>query len=801
MRNRYSRFFLPLVLVVAVLGIAIAKDSRSNHRQISSDDSYHYHNVGNLGLTVTNFGLLGHGYNDAEKPSSQHKLRSNLLEEQVEHFSYAGVWIGGIKNGQKYVSTGIYDGVFTYDDGGLEFTTTDTTAFRYDEVFHHVNKVDKRWDFSGIDQGDVIFGGALRGKLENGWINFETAGWDTIITRSKIFDASGDPDSNPYASYARFFDPDAISHQDLICSFTDANTYVPISTPGIPIVIPNHQPLGVHVYQEAYSWYEEFIDNISIISYTVTNIPDSGEIADSAGSIRYNLSSGDSIIVHYEEGDTVWFGDAIEDPFFGIWVDGSVANMNWTSAYDNSGGPGGGFNWYDNLNTYNAERSLAMQYDFDGDAGWAQSYLGAQILGSDQADSTWNIYYHQWPWRGGDNTYTMPADEEERYDYMGNNPTLYTYDNLPDTEEDQKSWMMFISAGPLKDLAPGQRYTISLAIMAAPWAGGGPDGDIRRGNIYRTADWSRIIYNGEDRNGNGILDPGEDVNGDGELTRYIFPEGPPPPQLVVVPTNGNVDLYWNNVAEFAIDPISNKRDFEGYRVYGAPKHEGAGTEWALLAEFDADYDIDPTDDDSSEVGYNTGFSVIEMEQDTLIDGINVQYKWTNPGVLNGWPRELYYSVTAFDKGDPETNLPSLQSPINANRTYAFPGTIPSENDDERVSVYPNPYNAKAEWDGLTSRDRLIWFRHLPADCQVTIFNLAGERVDSFLHNSSTYTGSDVRRITQGESPGERRVFAGGEHAWDLLTADDQEIATGLYLFTVENFDNGDIKRGRFLVIK
>jgi len=44
-------------------------------------------------------------------------------------------------------------------------------------------------------------------------------------------------------------------------------------------------------------------------------------------------------------------------------------------------------------------------------------------------------------------------------------------------------------------------------------------------------------------------------------------------------------------------------------------------------------------------------------------------------------------------------------------------------------------------------------------------------------------------------------MAGGEHAWDLITEHDQAVATGLYLFTVKNLRNSDIKKGKFLVIK
>ena len=59
------------------------------------------------------------------------------------------------------------------------------------------------------------------------------------------------------------------------------------------------------------------------------------------------------------------------------------------------------------------------------------------------------------------------------------------------------------------------------------------------------------------------------------------------------------------------------------------------------------------------------------------------------------------------------------------------------------------------------------------------------------------------RQPQSSSPFKdaKQKMSGGEHAWDLITESDQAIASGLYLFTVKNSNNGNIKRGKFLVIK
>ena len=71
----------------------------------SFEDIYDkYTSVGQLGLTVTNFGVLGNGWNKINGrilPSCQYKQNTEILRDQIEHFSYAGLWIGGVVNGQR----------------------------------------------------------------------------------------------------------------------------------------------------------------------------------------------------------------------------------------------------------------------------------------------------------------------------------------------------------------------------------------------------------------------------------------------------------------------------------------------------------------------------------------------------------------------------------------------------------------------------------------------------------------------------------------------------------------------------
>ncbi len=782
------------VLSACLLAVAVVNAARpgGTPRKIQQDDYWHYTSVGNLGMTVTNFGILGQGYNNADQPSCEYKFRSTLdsRKDEVEHFSYAGIWIGGVRDNQDRVSTAITDGVFGYEDGGWEFTSSYTDRIKDTPIWRHLAKIDRRFDLSRIDQGEVEFANTLTAEVDNGWIEFGSTTWDTIVTSSSLREVSED------SPYGRLFDPNAISHQDLVCAYTDTNTIVP----GTGVTIENHIPLGVHVYQEVYAWNYAYADAFAILNYTITNIPKGWFVADRDTTMEYSAN----VIREFSAGDTVFTGSVIETPYFGIWVDASIGNMNYTSAYGENT-PGGNWYWYDNLNDYDPERRLGLQYDYDGDAGWAQSYLGVKMLGAEivQGDSLttdWDAYYNQWTWGGSafGNTWPMPFTESERLQKMG---THGSYSTIPSDEDSQQSWMMLLTSGPYPDLAPGDRFNVAIALMGARWNGGGPDNEDRREYLYTNAEWAQIAYNGEDRNGNGVLDPGEDKDLDGKITRFVLPEPPPAPDLAVVAGDHEVELYWTDTPEYTIDPISNEPDFEGYRVYSSPKTEvpegEIENEWTLLAEFD----VDTTETDTNLVGFNLGLDAIRLEQDTLINGISYQYKWVNSNVRNGWPRELYYAVTAYDRGDEAAGLLSLESNPNNNVVYAFPGTKPAASGDNRVGVYPNPYRGRAAWDGLTERDRLIWFRNLPVECKVTIFTLAGERVDSFRHNARTYAGNDVDRINAGATAGEIRSFSGGEHAWDLLTEDDQEIATGLYIYTVEDLNSGDVKTGKFLVIK
>ena len=709
------RFLFNLILLFSLL----FGQERTQYKVQTAEDEYDkYTSVGNLGLTITNYGILGNGWNRMEDgsihPSCQYKQHTEIAREQIEHFSYCGLWVGGIVNGQRRVSTAIVDGVFDAGDEGFELFAN-----------------------------------------------------SPITIQSSISSTTQD-------SMAKYYSPYAVSHQDMITDFKDYG-----DSPGDNLGIQGHSPLGLDIHMESYAWNYSYADAFVILKYTFTNASE----------------------------------DTIQDIYAGIWADASLANFNYTDIYT----PGGGFSWSDNLDGFDESedgagfgRDIGYQYDANGDDGWTESYLGLSALGSNVPYNNLNTNYFQWVWTNSNNSdypaYSMPLTDEERYDKMsssvpkGSGPD-YTSEGYPGSEN---SWLFLVSAGPIGShhnadttswtLGPGESCYIAFTVVCALWTPGvGGNSYAQRGNLHVNYDWAQKAYDGEDKNRNNQLDGGEDGNSNGVIDRYILPAPPPSPNMEVIVESGKVTIYWQDGAESFLDPISQEADFEGYRIYGTRKtvNDDLG-EFSLLLETDLKNDI----------GYNTGFSTIRIinefgEPDSiLINNTYYQYKFENANIKDGWLN--YYAVTAYDQGDPDANLESLESSIYSNRVYVFPGKAAAKENDwvGEPTVYPNPFKGQALWDGYGSRSKMLWFRNLPNEAEIRIFSLAGDLVDIIQHEES-YNGADIANIDAQKNP----LMAGGEHAWDLITMHDQATASGLYLFTVEDKNSGQIKEGKFLIIK
>jgi hypothetical protein len=98
---------------------------------------------------------------------------------------------------------------------------------------------------------------------------------------------------------------------------------------------------------------------------------------------------------------------------------------------------------------------------------------------------------------------------------------------------------------------------------------------------------------------------------------------------------------------------------------------------------------------------------------------------------------------------------------------------------------------------------VIWFCGLPDRCTIRVYTLAGDAVLSLEFDGSVYHTENVRGVwTQDRNPDTPApALSGSAFAWDLITNRGQAVASGLYIWTVEDHSNRRVQRGKLLVVK
>jgi hypothetical protein len=117
-----------------------------------------------------------------------------------------------------------------------------------------------------------------------------------------------------------------------------------------------------------------------------------------------------------------------------------------------------------------------------------------------------------------------------------------------------------------------------------------------------------------------------------------------------------------------------------------------------------------------------------------------------------------------------------------------PGTFDTVQKILNVKVVPNPYVVHNEWQ-QSSLIRRIRFINLPDNCTIRIFNLNGELVRTILHTATIIPASGQTVYNN----------AGGDEWWDLLSANRQLIASGIYIYHVDSKVGEQI--GKFAVVR
>ncbi len=129
-------------------------------------------------------------------------------------------------------------------------------------------------------------------------------------------------------------------------------------------------------------------------------------------------------------------------------------------------------------------------------------------------------------------------------------------------------------------------------------------------------------------------------------------------------------------------------------------------------------------------------------------------------------------------------------PFLAGDYFSFT-TVPATNDKnlanaelEKIKVVPNPYVSTAKWERRTlyqsgRGERRIDFIHLPNQCTIRIYTMAGSLVKTLTKDSGPYDGS---------------------LSWNLVTEDGMDCAYGVYIYHVDAPGIGEYV-GKFSIIK
>jgi len=121
-----------------------------------------------------------------------------------------------------------------------------------------------------------------------------------------------------------------------------------------------------------------------------------------------------------------------------------------------------------------------------------------------------------------------------------------------------------------------------------------------------------------------------------------------------------------------------------------------------------------------------------------------------------------------------------------------PGTAPPSTVGQ-VAVVPNPYRGDVPYSSYNppwekpsgsrpwwmEQDRRIQFINLPRSCDIRIYTLAGDLVNTIYHQDASK----------------------GYEDWNLTSSVGQAVSSGLYLFTCEDRTNGQVQVGKFVIIK
>jgi hypothetical protein len=583
------------------------------------------------------------------------------LGSGFEHMSRAGLWVGAVA----LADTGLFTGV--------------STAI--------------------VDNN--------QNTAEQNETEFTPAG-NQIVERSRIANNSS-------------FSRDAISDQDLSCSYSDQPARDPRG-----LQTERHTPLNVLVRQSTLGFSLPAAEDFVVLRFKVLNQ-----------------------------------GPPLTNVYLGFFAQLASGNKHAYSGWPPGASSGPGSWYYKAYSEYDTTRRLYKEHycftapypggcNLDSVPPWASVKLLKVSPGS-IADRT--VSFNWWNHDLGDST---RVTDVQKYALMSNGQIMDPRECTPGGSN--CSPISVLSVGPFAQVNHGDSVAVDFALI------GGDD----EADLLTNADFAQFAA---------------DID-------YRLPAPPPSPRLRVATGRQRVDLFWDDSPESVPDTTSQAPggiDFEGYRVYLGRDRQHP----TRVAQFDAT--VPPHDT----TGFNTSFSVVR--HDTIIDGRPYHYRYAVTGLKDGFT--YYGGVTSFDLGD--SRVASLESGLGQNKFQAVPLAAPGEASGDPI-VFPNPYRVEAAWDRSAQvRDHYLWFARLPRRCTLRIYTLSGDRVFETRFDGDAYRGAGTRGLydpAQDLDTG-APALSGASFAWNLITSHGQALATGLYVYSVEDAESGRVARGKFLVVK
>ncbi len=520
-----------------------------------------------------------------------------------------------------------------------------------------------------------------------------------------------------------------------------------------------HTPLGLRIEQESYQWTDPQFDDFVGVEFRIKNI------SNTIDPVGWDITS--CYIGFMVDGDV-----GIDDDDLNYWEDdqGSFAALDTTITL----GTG-----------TQRDLRLTLGYIFDETGGQnagddVPGYCGVMFLGHtvdttapdlESAIAPREVGIHAFRiWSGGDQD---PRDDLDRYRFLrGLQDTGRTIDPPTPRPDDYR---FLVSAGPFARIPAGSTLTFQVAFVFGnmievpdPVTGG-----TRRAPDFTNPIQAQLAFDGD-----------QDLD-----LRWATSSPPPPPNLRVDAGDRAVTVEWDDFPEDVPDPLTGVKDFAGYQVW---KAEGWRREsnipsdemWRLIADYDS----------------------TEMANiDTGLTGIG-KYRFVDTRVQNGF--YYWYSVTAYDKGTfrteidnvvsgdcpspPCTSLVRTEAPkfgkFTQNMTRVMPHTTAAQTLDD-VYVVPNPYRESAAWDlaetNFEPTGRRIKFFNLPRRATIRIYTLAGDHVATVEH--------DDNATVAGEPP--------GQTSWNLISKNNQDTVSGIYMYHVQSGVDGSEKVGKFVIIR